>query len=209
MMMGEPVTRGSGPEGGLPPVPENEDHKSPTDSMGGLQMLTPPGTMRHVASTNSMKLMGVPVTDNDPLGALSNEPSPTSGGGANLIQKSATTTDLLTKQPNAEENILGKLEELSHTFEILSPALGGTIVHSKAWPKACVMIVSVCPQVTHIFEIISTTRGRGGIGINWPREWSASYRHFVKTYFSLKKVPLTFENGFSILFPKSNFPPEK
>ncbi len=124
MMRGEPATTSS-----LPPVPENEDvQKSPTTSGGGGQLLTPPGVMHKVASNSSMKLMGttrfheffwffyifyviftgVPVTDNDPLGALSNANSPTTEK-EKIIQKSATTADLLVKRDSetSEENILG------------------------------------------------------------------------------------------------------
>ncbi len=62
MMMGDPVTKD---ELRLPTVPENEDTPKKT-------FLTPPQLgspeMHKVASSTSIKLMGVPVTENDPLG---------------------------------------------------------------------------------------------------------------------------------------------
>ena len=59
--------------------------------------------MHKVASATSIKLMGVPVTDNDPLGALNNHS--TSPGS---MQKSATASELLqNKRPSLQENILG------------------------------------------------------------------------------------------------------
>lgn len=99
MMMGEPVTKEtSSPAGALPTVLENE--VQPNNNL-----LTPPRTslspdLHKVASANSIKLMGVPVTTNDPLGALVDS-SPT-------MQKSATASELLQgKRKSLQDNILG------------------------------------------------------------------------------------------------------
>ena len=64
--------------------------------------------MKKVASATSIKLMGVPVTEADPLGALSANTSPT-------MQKSATASELLVnnKRPSLQENILGKFLSLA------------------------------------------------------------------------------------------------
>jgi hypothetical protein len=96
MMMGEAVNT-------LPTVLEDE-HPTFTNSL-----LTPPGVLHKVASSTSVKLMGVPVTDNDPLGALI---SPTTSPTTSKMPKSATANDLLvvnnTKRPSLEaDNILG------------------------------------------------------------------------------------------------------
>ena len=89
MMMGEPVTK--------------EDLKLPLPTVNEQKenLLTPP-EMKKVASSASIKLMGVPVTEDDPLGALSANTSPT-------MQKSATASELLVnnKRPSLQENILG------------------------------------------------------------------------------------------------------
>ena len=65
----------------LPTVSENDVEKSPTD---GLKPPSEPG-LKKVASAAKMELTGVPVVENDPLGALSNSTSPTSS-----MPKSAT-----------------------------------------------------------------------------------------------------------------------
>ena len=66
MMMGDPVTKENLEK--LPTVIESHEEKlSPKNP----NLLTPPSEsapMHKVASTNSIKLMGVPVKDNDPLG---------------------------------------------------------------------------------------------------------------------------------------------
>ena len=71
----------------LPTVSENDVEKSPdddTNSGGGLKPPSEPG-LKKVASAAKMELTGVPVVENDPLGALSNSTSPTSS-----MPKSAT-----------------------------------------------------------------------------------------------------------------------
>ena len=71
----------------LPTVSENDVEKSPTDdanNSGGLKPPSEPG-LKKVASAAKMELTGVPVVENDPLGALSNSTSPTSS-----MPKSAT-----------------------------------------------------------------------------------------------------------------------
>ena len=97
MMMGKAVTKDD-LKLRLPTVKENEIK---TD------FLTPP-EMKKVASATSIKLMGVPVTEADPLGALSANTSPT-------MQKSATASELLVnnKRPSLQENILGKFFSLN------------------------------------------------------------------------------------------------
>ena len=76
----------------LPTVIENDIERSPelhqNDAQSGL---------RKVASAARFDLTGVPVTEADPLGALSNSASPTS-----TLPKSATTTDLQTNNLNTK-----------------------------------------------------------------------------------------------------------
>ena len=71
---------------------ENDIERSPelhqNDAQSGL---------RKVASAARFDLTGVPVTEADPLGALSNSASPTS-----TLPKSATTTDLQTNNLNTK-----------------------------------------------------------------------------------------------------------
>merc|ERR1719211_362524 len=100
-MMGDPVTKENLEK--LPTVIESHEEKlSPKNP----NLLTPPSEsspMHKVSSATSIKLMGVPVKDNDPLGALSNSSSPTS------MQKSATACELQGnnhKRPSLQENIL-------------------------------------------------------------------------------------------------------
>ena len=97
MMMGEAVTK----DDLKLPLPTVKENEIKTD------FLTPP-EMKKVASATSIKLMGVPVTEADPLGALSANTSPT-------MQKSATASELLVnnKRPSLQENILGKLFSLN------------------------------------------------------------------------------------------------
>ena len=74
MMMGDTVTK----DDLKLPLPKVKENEIETD------FLTPP-EMKKVASATSIKLMGVPVTEADPLGALSANTSPT-------MQKSATAS---------------------------------------------------------------------------------------------------------------------
>ena len=73
MMMGDPVTKdltsSSTCQEKLPTVLESKEEKS---SPKNLQLLTPPesANMHKVSSATSIKLMGVPVKDNDPLGTF-------------------------------------------------------------------------------------------------------------------------------------------
>ena len=75
-------------KGLLPTVSENDVEKSPdtddANNSGGLKPPSEPG-LKKVASAAKMELTGVPVVENDPLGALSNSTSPTSS-----MPKSAT-----------------------------------------------------------------------------------------------------------------------
>ena len=71
----------------LATVSENDVEKSSPDSAssaGGLKPPNEPG-LKKVVSAAKMELTGVPVEENDPLGALSNSTSPTSS-----MPKSAT-----------------------------------------------------------------------------------------------------------------------
>lgn len=105
--MGDAVTKD---DARLPTVLENEDIAEP---MKKNKFLTPPHLsppeLHKVSSATSIKLMGVPVTDNDPLGALSTSPpQATSSSTAHTLQKSATASELLhAKRPSLQDNILG------------------------------------------------------------------------------------------------------
>ena len=76
----------------LPTVIENDIERSPEFHQNDAQ-----SSLRKVASAARFDLTGVPVTEADPLGALSNSASPTS-----TFPKSATTTDLQTDNLNTK-----------------------------------------------------------------------------------------------------------
>lgn len=73
MMMGEPVTKENNQENKLPTVLESGEEKSSNNNPKmNLNLLTPPEStapMHKVGSSASIKLVGEPVKDNDPLGA--------------------------------------------------------------------------------------------------------------------------------------------
>ena len=73
MMMGEPVTKENNQENKLPTVLESagEEKSSNNNPKMNLNLLTPPESaapMHKVGSSASIKLVGEPVKDNDPLG---------------------------------------------------------------------------------------------------------------------------------------------
>ena len=68
--------------------------------------------MHKVASAASMKLMGVPVTENDPLGALSCADSPTNS-------LSGSTKSQTTRSSNYVEKSASPSLVIQHFFEFL------------------------------------------------------------------------------------------